>query len=163
MSAYTCPTCGETMERDLSLFMDHTDKHIVEEVKKLHPNWITEEGFCPKCADYFKKAMSGEATTNLDAGGIRQRVVLGAAGFGAALAIFFWLRGERAPQAGALYLFPLFFFGALGFWQAKRKLCVVIAQKQTESMRRRASRILFLSLSLAVFLTVVASFLLKRG
>ncbi len=28
MTTYTCPTCDETMEKDLLLFMRHTDEHV---------------------------------------------------------------------------------------------------------------------------------------
>ena len=34
MQIYTCPTCGEEMDRDLLLFMQHTDRHIQEEIRK---------------------------------------------------------------------------------------------------------------------------------
>lgn len=34
MQIYTCPTCGQEMERDLLLFMKHTDQHIQDEMKK---------------------------------------------------------------------------------------------------------------------------------
>ena len=58
---YTCPTCEEKMERDLVLFTQHTDAHVVEELKKTHPEWITDEGFCPQCLAHYKAAMRGEA------------------------------------------------------------------------------------------------------
>src|SRR3989338_6340284 len=59
-TAYTCPTCGERMERDLLLFTRHTDAHIVEALKKIHPEWITDEGYCPQCLDHYKAALRGE-------------------------------------------------------------------------------------------------------
>jgi len=34
MQIYTCPTCGEQMDRDLLLFMKHTDRHIQDEIQK---------------------------------------------------------------------------------------------------------------------------------
>ena len=46
MPTYTCPTCNETMERDLVLFIKHTDVHIEDARrallhKKIHrPNRI---------------------------------------------------------------------------------------------------------------------------
>jgi hypothetical protein len=57
MQQYICPTCGQAMERDLLVFIAHTDQHIVDEIKKRHPEWITKDGFCLKCLEYFKKAM----------------------------------------------------------------------------------------------------------
>ena len=155
MAIYTCPTCNEKMERDLSLFMDHTDKHIVDEVKRLHPNWVTDDGFCPDCLEYYKKARLGEAD-NLDAKGVLQRLVLGIVGISGAVAVWFWLQSTGAPRIGRLALFFLFFAGILGLIQAKKKFCVVIAQKQAAAMRRRALKIIFFTLVAAAILTAVA-------
>ena len=171
MSVYTCPTCGEKMERDLSLFMDHTDRHIIDEVKRLHPKWITEDGYCPKCLDYFKRAMKDQGTvsaagaregTNIGPEEIRQRLILGAMGFGASFMAWFWLHEAGAPKIARLALFPLFFAGCLGLFQAQKKLCVVIAQKQHEAMRRRASRILIITAVVSALLTAGSIFLNNR-
>ena len=167
MAVYTCPTCGEKMERDLSLFMDHTDRHIIDEVKRLHPNWITPDGYCPKCLEHFKHAMGNPGTTaaaetmestNLDAAGVRQRLLLGLLGFGSAAALWVWLATRGAARVERLFLFPLFFIGALGIFQAQKKVCVVIAQKQTEAMRRRATGILVMSVLFSALLTAIGYF-----
>ena len=156
------------MERDLSLFMDHTDKHIVDEVKRLHPSWITEDGFCPKCLEYFKRAVRDQGTvaaaealveTNIGPEEIRQRLALGMLGFGFAVLVLFWLETHVVPRITKLVLFPLLFAGFLGVFQARKKFCVVIAQKQTIAMRKRASKILILSFILAALLTA-GSFLI---
>ncbi len=44
---YTCPTCGESVERDLLVFLHHTDQHIIEAIKKDHPEWVKDDGTCP--------------------------------------------------------------------------------------------------------------------
>ena len=165
MQTYTCPTCGEKMERDLSLFMDHTEKHIVEEVQKKNPAWVTKEGFCHKCLEYFKNQIHHSEKipegTNLDAGGVRQRLVLGLLGYGSAIGAFLWLRASGAPRLAWLILFPLLFLGTLGFFQANKKLCVVIAQKEAESMRRKAQSILIYSVIVSALL--VAFLMLSHG
>ncbi len=157
MQTYTCPTCGEKMERNLSLFMDHTEKHIVDEVRKQNPAWVTKEGFCHKCLEYFKNQIhhSGKMPegTNLDPGGVRQRLVLGVFGYAAGIGAFLWLHANQPAKPAWLILFPIFFMGTLGFLQAKRKLCVVIAQKQEEVMKQKARSILIFSLVLAASLT----------
>ena len=162
MANYTCPSCGTVMERDLSLFMEHTDKHIVDEVKKRHPKWITEEGYCPKCLDYFKKAMRDPETlgaaeeleaANIGPAGIRQRFIVGMIATGLGVGTWFWLRSSGAPRTAHLALFPLFFFGALGFIQSRQKLCVFIAQSQAAAMRRRAVKIFILAAVIAALLT----------
>ena len=152
------------MERDLSLFMDHTENHIVEEVKKQNPAWVTKEGFCHKCLTYFKKQMlSGGVAegTNLGAGGVRQRVLLGVLGYGVGIGVFLWLHTTQAPKPVWLVLFPIFFMGTLGFFQANRKLCVVIAQKQAEAMRRKALGLLIYSVIVSALL--VAFLMLSHG
>jgi hypothetical protein len=157
MQTYTCPTCGEKMERNLSLFMEHTDKHIVAEVQKKNPAWITKEGYCPKCLEYFKTAMHNPQAlaegTNLDAGGVLQRAVLGLLGFGAGIGLFLWLEQSGAPREWRGFLFLPFFAGSFGYLQAKSKVCVLIAQKQEEAMKKRARRILALSFVLSASLT----------
>ena len=57
MATYTCPTCGKTVDRDLMVFRQHTDDHIIAEIQKAHPEWVTENGICRPCVDYFRKAM----------------------------------------------------------------------------------------------------------
>ena len=57
MNTYTCPTCNEKIERDLIVFMKHTDEHIIEAIRKSHPEWVSDKGICGKCLDYFKRAM----------------------------------------------------------------------------------------------------------
>ena len=44
---YTCPTCGESVERDLLVFLHHTDQHIIEAIKNQHPEWVKDDGTCP--------------------------------------------------------------------------------------------------------------------
>src|SRR3989338_8198805 len=88
MAAYTCPTCGEKLQRDMLRFYKHTDQHIVEELKKMNPGWISNDGFCQKCLDFFKTEMSrgridavsramNPALVNISIGGTRRRTVLG--------------------------------------------------------------------------------------
>lgn len=57
MDAYTCGTCGKKVERDLVVFMKHTEAHIIAEIQKAHPEWAAKDGICPPCLDYFKKAL----------------------------------------------------------------------------------------------------------
>lgn len=162
MNTYTCPTCGEKMERDLSLFIDHTEKHIVDELKKQNPAWITQEGFCPKCLDYYQKARRGEAT-NLDEAGTRQRWMLALSGLGATVALYAWLEASAAPPPARLALFIPIFLGLLGFFQARKRFCVVIAQGQHEAMRKKAHRMLLHVLLYSIALTALALFFMSSA
>lgn len=52
---YTCPICGERVERELLTFLKHGDVHIIEEIKKEHPSWTYSDGLCPKCIEWYEK------------------------------------------------------------------------------------------------------------
>ena len=51
---YTCPTCGAVFPRELLKIISHTEEHIVEEVKKRHPEWADKDGICKRCYEHYK-------------------------------------------------------------------------------------------------------------
>jgi hypothetical protein len=51
---FVCPTCGKTMERELLVIIPHTESHIVDVIKRDHPNWVEQDGICKKCYAYYK-------------------------------------------------------------------------------------------------------------
>ena len=57
---YVCPVCGEHLPRDILVVIPHTEKHIVDEIKKKHPEWIESNGVCNKCYEHYKKEMHPE-------------------------------------------------------------------------------------------------------
>ena len=57
MDRYVCPVCKAKIERDLLLYIKHTDGHIIDAIKKKHPEWADDDGLCVKCVDYYKKEM----------------------------------------------------------------------------------------------------------
>jgi hypothetical protein len=57
---FVCPTCGKVMERELLHIIDHTEGHIVQEIKKKHPSWEDDNGVCEKCYEHYKKEMGQE-------------------------------------------------------------------------------------------------------
>lgn len=58
---YTCPVCGQKTPRDLVVFLDHTNEHIYELMKKKHPEWSGKDGLCSKCHEHLKAILKGEA------------------------------------------------------------------------------------------------------
>lgn len=58
--AYQCSVCKETIEDNLIVYIDHTEKHIIEEIKAKHPEWVERDGICRKCVDYYKKQLKGD-------------------------------------------------------------------------------------------------------
>jgi hypothetical protein len=167
------------MERDLLVFVKHTDSHILEELKKQHPEWITQEGFCLKCLEYFKKAMGKGAGAdpkgtpgepNIGPQGIRRRVFLGGLALAAGVLVWAVFYFAHAGRGWRLLVFVPFFCSAFGFLQAREKLCVVLAAKGTrdmdlgeqkisnavaiESFRKRSVKVLMLSFALALAASV---------
>lgn len=59
---YTCPICQKTMGRDLVLFLNHTDQHIVDQILKKHPEWAKKDGLCQPCVDYYKGQIRGDGS-----------------------------------------------------------------------------------------------------
>jgi len=58
--SYTCSVCQAEVPDDLVVFMNHTEGHIVEEIKAKHPDWVENDGLCQKCVDYYKNQIKGE-------------------------------------------------------------------------------------------------------
>lgn len=54
---YICPTCGKHLSRELSQIIPHTEEHIIEAIKKNHPEWDKKGDVCKKCYDHYKKQM----------------------------------------------------------------------------------------------------------
>lgn len=54
---FICPTCRKELPRDLLVIVPHTEEHIVDEIKKMHPEWAAEDGLCKKCYEYYKKQL----------------------------------------------------------------------------------------------------------
>ncbi|MDA2917310.1 hypothetical protein MYX64_10815 [Nitrospinae bacterium AH_259_B05_G02_I21] len=53
-ATYTCPTCEEAVERNLLVFLRHTDQHIIETLKALHPEWVEADGESPAVLDFYR-------------------------------------------------------------------------------------------------------------
>ncbi len=57
---YICDICKKAVKGDVKTFIDHTEGHIVEAIKKRNPDWIQEDGICPKCLEYYKNQLKGD-------------------------------------------------------------------------------------------------------
>lgn len=131
---YRCPLCDRTMERNLALFLNHTDQHVIDQIKKEHPEWVEADGACKPCAEYYRKQLSGEsAEENIGPRGRRNRFWMGVAMLTLGLGI-----GWRVQS---LFLFPLFFIGMLGLFQARKKTCALLAERGLRDMDTGMGRI----------------------
>jgi len=59
---YKCSVCDKRVEGDLLVYIDHTEDHIMDEIKAKHPDWVQEDGICQKCVDYFKAQLRGDSS-----------------------------------------------------------------------------------------------------
>ncbi len=57
---YKCDVCGQKVEGGFLALKDHTEDHIVDIIKKDHPQWVDENGVCVKCLDHYRKQLKGE-------------------------------------------------------------------------------------------------------
>ena len=173
---YTCPTCGNKMERDLLLFIRHTDAHVVEELKKRHPNWITNDGYCPKCLEHYKASLKGESiVANIGGNEVTKRQALAVVGIVASVGLYLALVFSHAPRLYRLWLLISLWATFLGYFQGRKRHCVVLGMKgernmgggeetisdtaSRERLRRESLRILFLCALLTTALTAAGYFL----
>lgn len=160
------------MERDLLLFIGHTDAHILQELKKRHPEWITHEGYCQKCLDHFRAAMRGEAVVaNIAGRQVSRRQMLAVLSLLGGAVLFFGLIRYDTPRVYRLSLFLPFYAAALCFFQVQKNHCVVLGMKgarnmdhgeeivtnpsEKASLLREARKILLRSFILAVLATAL--------
>ena len=52
---YKCPVCGEEMERDIALFMEHAHVHLLQEIERLHPELASEDGTTDMAERYLQQ------------------------------------------------------------------------------------------------------------
>ncbi|HQP10447.1 MAG TPA: hypothetical protein PKV41_03605 [Candidatus Omnitrophota bacterium] len=60
--AYHCSICRKKVEQDLMAFISHTEGHIMEEIRKDHPEWVEKNGLCRKCVDYYRTQIKGKGS-----------------------------------------------------------------------------------------------------
>jgi len=58
---YKCSVCGQAVESDLLVYVDHTEKHVMEEIQANHPDWEEKDGLCKKCIAYYRVQMQGDS------------------------------------------------------------------------------------------------------
>ena len=56
---YQCSVCGEKVDDNLVVYISHTEKHIIDEIKNSHPEWAAQSGVCEKCIEYYKAQFRG--------------------------------------------------------------------------------------------------------
>ncbi len=65
-SEYQCPVCSQKIPKDLVLFLEHGKQHVINSIRKAHPEWVDQEGVCAKCADHYEEAMQAGTAEEID-------------------------------------------------------------------------------------------------
>ncbi|MDP2652851.1 MAG: hypothetical protein Q8Q08_02345 [Candidatus Omnitrophota bacterium] len=71
---YSCSICGAKISADMLIYKDHLESHIVDVIKARHPDWAEAGGVCPKCLDYYRSELKGEAPSGAACAGRRRRI-----------------------------------------------------------------------------------------
>lgn len=176
MSGYKCPLCGTTMERDLVRYLDHTNEHVIDQIKKQHPEWVAEDGGCQSCVQYYEKQLAGEIDdTNIGPEGTRRRRNMGIISMAAGVGLGTYFVFSGASQAARMWTFLPLFFGIFCLLEAKQKTCSVLAEigskdmdngrqkisntEIAEKLKARGRAIVMKSLAVAAVLTAVFVYL----
>jgi len=56
---YLCSVCRQKVSGDMLVYVDHTEKHVIDLVKHDHPDWIEKDGICQKCVEYYRMELKG--------------------------------------------------------------------------------------------------------
>jgi hypothetical protein len=64
MENYVCPVCKKKIERDLTVFLQHTDHHIIDVILKEHPKWAQRDGICQECFEFYEKSVGHKPFLN---------------------------------------------------------------------------------------------------
>ena len=134
-TTYHCPLCGKTMERNLAIFLSHTDQHVIDQIKKEHPEWVEANGACQPCAEYYRKQLNGESSQeNIGPRGRRSRLWMGVVMLTLSFGLACIIKTNGPNSFRVLLLFPLLFSGMLGLFQAREKTCAFLAERGLRDM-----------------------------
>lgn len=128
MSDYNCPLCNKNVPRDLMVFLQHTDSHIIAAIQKQNPSWVEKDGSCQKCAEFYRLQKTGALPQqNLSARGRMARFWLGLALLASTLLLFSFARTSQHALLMKFALPLVLFFAYLSLFQAKGKTCVFLS------------------------------------
>lgn len=50
-----CPFCNKVMEELVVDACTGAYRYVIDRIKSEHPDWVEEDGACPKCIKYYRK------------------------------------------------------------------------------------------------------------
>ena len=49
-----CPICKKDVDENVAEICKDAENWTIQTIKRLHPDWVEENGSCSKCLDYYK-------------------------------------------------------------------------------------------------------------
>ncbi len=130
MNEFTCPLCGKKTPRDLVVFLDHTNQHVVDAIKKEHPEWVAPDGTCRTCFQYYEQALAGESfESNLGPRETSKRRWLGIGITALTVCWALWLLGTHADRFVRGFIFFPLAFGLFNLLEARKKTCAILSER----------------------------------
>ncbi len=49
-----CPLCKQEIEERMLDIHVRKERVVIDLIKKKHPEWVEEDGACPRCIEYYR-------------------------------------------------------------------------------------------------------------
>jgi len=49
-----CPLCKKEVDEKVVRTCVDAEKWVVEQIRKKHQNWVSSDGSCPQCLEYYR-------------------------------------------------------------------------------------------------------------
>ena len=131
---YVCPVCSRTMPRDIIVFLEHTDAHVIDKIKASNPKWAASDGICEPCVAYYRSQISAGSDSNIGPEERKKRVRMGIVALNLSVLAEIYFVSQGFPRPLRLGLFIPLFLGMFGLIQAREKTCAVLAEMGTCNM-----------------------------
>ncbi len=129
-ATYQCPLCGKKTSRDLAVYLEHTQEHVIDVIKKKHPEWVAKDGTCRPCVEYYRSQLSGDLPDmNLGPAETRKRLAAGIFSLSVFLLMGLVLWHHQSARVVRLVLWLPLFLSLWCFLEARKKTCSVLAEK----------------------------------
>lgn len=133
-TGYVCPVCSRTLERDILIFLNHTDAHVIDRIKEAHPQWAAADGICEPCVQYYRSQITLGSDSNIGPAERRKRVRMGIVSLILSVLAESYFVSQGFARPLRLGLFVPLFFGMFGLIQAREKTCAVLAEMASCNM-----------------------------
>lgn len=60
MSKTKCPLCERKIEEKELVYHHDIEEMLIDVIKNNHPQWIDNQGACPRCVEYYRTIFGPE-------------------------------------------------------------------------------------------------------